>query len=118
MKGPEKKLLQIFRGLPASEQATVMRFAQFLAQESQATPKPLELPRVIPRAEDETVVGALKRLSASYPMLDKAIMLNETSSLMAQHVMQGRDKNEVIEELEILFKTQYTKLQETMNRDD
>jgi hypothetical protein len=40
-------------------------------------------------------------------MLDKAKLLNETSALMAQHVMQGRPAEEVIDELEIVFEMHY-----------
>jgi hypothetical protein len=43
-------------------------------------------------------------------MLDARKLLNETSAIMTQHVMKGRDKIEVIEELEILFRTHYEKL--------
>jgi hypothetical protein len=43
-------------------------------------------------------------------MLDKAKMLNETSALMAQHIMQGRDAEEVIDELEQVFATHYERL--------
>ena len=64
-------------------------------------------PQPIPRPESETVVGAIKRLSATFPMLDRAKLLNETSVLVTQHVMRGRDATEVIEELEVLFRRHY-----------
>jgi hypothetical protein len=39
-------------------------------------------------------------------------MLNETSVLMTQHVISGRDAAEVIDELEVLFRRHYEKLAE------
>jgi len=61
-------------------------------------------PRYTPRPEQESVVAAIKRLNATYFMLeDHAGLLNEASVLMTQHVMQGRDINEVIDELETVF---------------
>ncbi len=107
----EKSLLECFRKLPESEAQTLLAFAEFL-RERCAEPVPTELPAPtpVPRPEGESVVGALKRLSASYPMLDKGKMLNETSMLMAQHIMQGRDAGEVIEELELVFERHYRTL--------
>jgi len=111
MKADEKKLLQFYRNLVDDNKQTLLKFAEFLAQ-NQSTELDEQLPEpvLISPKENETVVGALKRLSASYPMLDKAKMLNETSTLMTQHVMHGRDKQEVISELEVLFETQYALL--------
>ena len=43
-------------------------------------------------------------------MLDKPQLLNESSVLMTQHVMQGRDVNEVIDDLEVLFARFYQDL--------
>lgn len=110
MKSDEKKLLQTFRHLDDEDKNTLVRFAEFLSQKEQAKPKLIEEPKFIEPKEGETVVGALKRLSASYFMLDKAVMLNETSTIMAQHIMQGKEKAEVIEELEVLFKSHYEKI--------
>ena len=56
------------------------------------------------------MVKAIRRLSATYPMLDKSKMLNQTSSLVAQHVMQGRETKAVIDELEVVFESHYRKL--------
>ena len=117
----EKRLVEIVQRLPAEQAAALLEFAEFLlarhgtagvaAGEMPGTkttdiPAPLDIP---PPAE-ESVVKAVKRLRATYPMLDVRKLLNETSSLMTQHVMQGRDKVEVIEELEILFRMHYEKL--------
>lgn len=107
----EKGLLECFRKLPEAEAQTLLDFAEFLRARMGEAPL-AEVPEPIPmaRPEGESVVGALKRLSASYHMLDKGKMLNETSMLMAQHVMQGRDAGEVIEELELVFERHYRTL--------
>jgi hypothetical protein len=110
MKATEKKLLKLFAGLPEGERATLLAFAEFLHARSESVPPAVPRPNEIPRPAEESVVGALKRLSATYPMLEKAKMLNETSVLMAQHVMQGREAGEVIEELELVFRRHYERL--------
>lgn len=106
---PESRLRRILRRLPPTQQETLVSFAEFLAErhppEDEEAPVPE--PEAIPRPQEETVVKAMKRLSATYPMLDKSRLLNETSALMSQHVMQGRPAQEVIDELEILFSRQY-----------
>jgi hypothetical protein len=74
--------------------------------ESPSTTGPAE-PDTITRPAQETVVGAIKRLSLSYHMLDRRRMLDETSSLMAAHVLNGRPARDVIDELEALFARHY-----------
>jgi len=115
----EKRLIEIAQRLPAAQAAALLEFAEFLLLRhgmtgletvQSATPAEIPAPLDIPRPTEESVVRAVKRLRATYPMLDARKLLNETSSLMTQHVMQGRDKIEVIEELEILFRTHYEKL--------
>jgi len=110
MKPAEKKLLNAYRQLTDTDKQTLEKFADFLANNSEAELQPLAEPVLQEAKSGETVVGALKRLSASYPMLDKSIMLNKTSALMAQHVLQGRAKEEVIPELEVVFVEQYKEL--------
>ncbi|QKT04573.1 Crp/Fnr family transcriptional regulator [Ectothiorhodospiraceae bacterium 2226] len=108
-----RRLLDTVEALGAAERDMVLAFAEFLAQRgAPSEPEPLPEPQIIPRPERESVVGALKRLSASYPMVDKGKMLNETSALVAQHVVQGRAAEEVIDELEVLFLRQYEKLKQ------
>lgn len=111
-KDPEKQLARLYKQLPEAQQAMLLEFAEFLVTRAPETVR--ELPKPIPqsRPEEESVVKAIRRLSATYPMLDKSKMLNQTSSLVAQHVMQGRKAVEVIDELEIVFETHYRKLVE------
>ncbi len=101
--------MDIYRRLPAPARRSLEDYAEFLAQrhpapEVSAEPLPLERP------EEETVVAAIQRLSRTYPMLDKGRMLQETSALMAAHVMQGRPAAEVIDELEAVFRRHYEAL--------
>ena len=114
MKPIEKKLIKLFNRLSSPERNMLMAFAEFLtqrgsgqAQESDPTvPEPAE----IPRPANESVVAAIKRLSATYHMLDDSRLLNDSSVLMSQHVMQGKEAEQVIDELEVLFKRYYDEL--------
>jgi hypothetical protein len=115
----EKRLTGILRQLPAAQAAMLLEFAEFLLQrydaaglaEGEAAGAPeIPAPVEIPRPTEETVVKAVKRLRATYPMLDARKLLNQTSDLMTQHIVQGREAVEVIEELEILFRSHYEKL--------
>lgn len=104
----QQRLQRIFRRLPPAEQQTLLAFAEFLQTKSVEKP-PLSTVILKPRPPDESVVAAIKRLSQSYPMLDKAVMLDESSRLMSEHILQGRDKVEVINELEAVFLKHYKK---------
>lgn len=106
----EKRLLALWRELPAEQRRLLFDFAEFLATRKAPERKGLTAPVAIPRPEKESVVKAIQRLAASYPMLDRATMLNETSLLMSQHVMGGRAAGEVIDELELLFRRHYERL--------
>ena len=55
-------------------------------------------------------MSILKRLSATYPMLDKKILLDKASELVAQHVMFGKPAKQVIDEIENMFAQAYDKL--------
>ena len=115
----EKRLTEILRKLPPEQVTALLEFAEYLlvrhgvsgteaasSLRGEEIPKPLE----IPRPTEETVVGAIKRLRVTYPMLDPRRLLSQASELMTQHVLQGRETVEVIEELEILFRTHYEKM--------
>ena len=67
-------------------------------------------PKEIPRPREESVVAAIRRLSETYYMIDKSVLLSETSGLMSAHIMQGRPAEAVIDELEALFSNHYEKL--------
>ena len=105
-----KRLQQCYDALADDERRTLLDFAEFLVSRSEPQDNVVDItPRHIPRPEDESVIAAIKRLSDVYHMLDRSKMLHETSGLMAQHVLQGRDAVEVIDELETLFQSFYEK---------
>ncbi len=108
MNPAEKKLLTLFKRLAEADQQNLLAFAEFLcSRESAESAGPVPEPQPIPRPEDESVVAAIKRLSATYPMLDTPELLNESSALMTQHVMQGREAGDVVDDLEALFQRFY-----------
>lgn len=101
----DARLVSLYTRLPAAERETLLSFAEFLVSRSAV---PLDItPRPCERPAQESVVAAIKRLSASYHMLDRSKMLHETSGLMSEHLMQGRPASEVIDELEALFRRHY-----------
>ena len=113
-----EKLLSLFEQLGAGEQQTLLAFADFLAVRSasltagmQRAPVIVPAPERIERPAQESIVAGLKRLSRTYPMLDKSEMLSATSDLVATNIMQGTDSARVIDELEEIFATHYRQLQ-------
>ena len=91
----------------------MLQFAEFLTQQEQnenSEPEEIPQPQLHDRPVEESVVGAIKRLTASYPMLDRDKLFNETSVLMTKHVMQGHEAHLVIDELELLFQRHYEEL--------
>jgi hypothetical protein len=105
----QQRLQRIFRQLPSEQKQTLLAFAEFLHTRSIEKPSLSAIPQLLPRLPDESVVAAIKRLSKSYPMLDKATMLDKTSALMTEHILHGRDKVEIIDELEAVFVQHYEK---------
>lgn len=97
----EALLLECYRHLTLKRRSALLEYAQFLAtrraSRKRAQPKPP------PRPNDETVVHAIKRLMRSYPSLDRARLLDQTSRCLASHMVDGRAAREVIDELEALF---------------
>jgi len=120
----ERQLLRLYRRLDAESRRTLLRFAEFLAERSGSAPMArgdaanaatdgaLAEPTFEARPAGESVVAAIKRLRRGYPMLDSGTMLQETSTLMAQHVLQGRDAAAVIDDLEALFAARYAALKD------
>lgn len=112
----QRQLLKIFDALGAQDQASVLSFAEYLGGRSMArAPEPgqdrteisASEPLDIPRPEQESVILAMRRLSKTYFMLDRATILQPASSLMNAHILQGRHAEGVIDELEELFKSTY-----------
>jgi len=121
MSSREEHFLNTLKQLSQSDQNTLMAFAEFLLirsgqiqiqideQETSIT-RAVPTPEDIPRPEKESVVIAIKRLSATYPMINKQTMLDKISPLMSQHIMEGRDANEVIDDLEEIFRKRYEEI--------
>jgi hypothetical protein len=118
----DQHLIEIYRRLGPGDRDTLLAFAEFLGQRTRphaapvvdqnrrpaAVPEPL----AIERPAQESVVAGLKRLSKTYPMLDKSEMLSATSELVATHIMQGTAAGEVIDTLEEIFRGRYRQLKE------
>lgn len=113
MKPAEKKLLKFYSQLTPEKRTTLLEFAEFLSEKGDSDSSSVEeipKPNLRDRPDEESVVGAIKRLTASYPMLDRDKLFNDTSSLMTRHVMQGEEASLIIDELEQLFQRFYQQL--------
>lgn len=105
----ERRLAKLYRSLGAADRETLLAFGEFLAQRAEAIQvrsKALD-PEPLGRPTAESVVAAIKRLRRTYHMLEGGDLLHEASSLMSAHVLQGREAEEVIDELEALFARRY-----------
>jgi hypothetical protein len=105
-----RRLAKLFRELAPSDRETLLALADFLARRARPDDSAKSAPRTplaLPRPATESVVGAIKRLSRTYDMLDRGSLLNETSALMSAHVLKGRAAALVIDELEALFARHY-----------
>jgi hypothetical protein len=119
MTSDEKKMLYYFSVLGEEHRSMVMEFIEFLGSKypnelppAQPTEFPDEQKKIIepeltPRPDTESVIAAIKRLSQSYPMLNKEKLFDKTSTLMTAHIMQGRDVVEVIDEIQLVFESHY-----------
>lgn len=112
MKKSTKKLLTLYRDLPDEVAEQLMDFAEFLASRYKTETKEIASPKAIARPESEAVVVAVKRLTATYHMINPDNLLDQTASLVSQNMLQGRDAVEVIDELEVIFRKQYDMLVE------
>jgi len=118
----QERILDIFERLSPTDRDAAASFAEFLLSRSgtrvtasaplPATRTEVPEPEPVPRPAEERVVAAVKRLSKTYFMLDKSKMLGATSDLVTQHIMQGREASDVIDELERVFTDQYRQLKE------
>ncbi|MCU7803972.1 MAG: hypothetical protein KZQ82_05905 [Candidatus Thiodiazotropha sp. (ex Lucinoma annulata)] len=111
LESDQQQLLELYARLDPQQRQTLLSFAAYLAsQEAAISVQEEEVPhkpKQIDRPQQESVVKAIKRLSASYFMLKREQLLDETSSLMMAHMMQGRVAKQVIDELEVLFARHY-----------
>ena len=110
MKRDQQALLELFNSLGEDQRRSLWDYAEFL--QSRAGPQNHQIgePVAIPRPENETVVGAIKRLKQSYPMVDSMEVFAVASNLMTDHMVKGRNAEEVISEIEALFEDSYQKI--------
>lgn len=132
MDDQEQDLLDLYHQLSDQDAHSLIRYAQFLAgvesqqssvghgtDQSSADTQATEVsdsddgrvptPEPIERPDKERVVDALKRLSATYPMLDTKPLLDKASELVAQHVMFGNPAPDTINKIEAIFAEAYDK---------
>lgn len=108
MNAAERKLLHLFREMPEARRDTFLAFGEFLLNRAlQDEPAPSAEPVGIPRPEKESVIKAIQRLRATYPMVEASKLLNDTSNFMTQHIIHGKPAAEVVDELEICFRRHY-----------
>ena len=106
-----QRLGDIAAQLPESQAQALLDYAEFLLARYGGAPADDPPLRDLPRPPNESVVAAIKRLRASYPMLDATKLLNETSVLMSEHVLRGRAAADVIDALEQLFRRHFENYQ-------
>lgn len=109
----ERKLVKLFKSLDDNNKESLLAFAEFLSSRLGIDNSDVELeisvePLDIERPEKESVVKAIKRLTATYPMVDKESILHPISGFMSSHIMQGRKAEDVIDDLEALFLKEYS----------
>ena len=120
-KGPgsadQQRLLNLYRQLTKAGRRSLLDYAAFLQQREQAADEAMQVvssppsrPVDVPRPAAETVVAAIRRLSQTFPMVNKDEILHEASALMTAHVMQGKAAAEVIDELEAVFRRHYERV--------
>jgi len=134
----QQALLNYYQDLSVQDQYSLLRYAEFLStgvvsnesvagdfvkdsstssqDERPSSRQVVAKPEKIERPEDETVVAALKRMSATYPMLEKNKLLNKASELVAQHIMFGKPAVVVIKDIEAMFAEAYDKFVEDFGR--
>ena len=107
-----KSLIEIFESLDMERQASLFDFAEFLQSKGDLVVKEMPGPVLITRPDVETVVGAIKRLKETYPMIESMKVFSSASELMTDHMVKGRDAVEVIDEMEKIFEDFYSKMLE------
>lgn len=108
------QLQEIFSALSDEDRHALLRYATFLhncedglGEDSGPERTEKESPRELPRPEDERVVGAIRRLSETYHMLNHDKLLKQSADLMSAHLVNGREAATVIDELEEIFQSHY-----------
>lgn len=111
-------LVELYEAMDDERKRSLCDFADFLYAKADPINKEIPPPEQIARPEKETVVGAVKRLKATYHMVGSMSVFSAASALMTDHMVKGRDIVEVIDELEILFEEAYKNLLPDNNPSD
>ena len=113
----EKALLDLFERLAPEQQDRLIAFAEFLNGRAPEPGAAAAGPVAIPRVPGETVAMGIRRLTRTYPMLDRRKLMAEASQFMAQHALEGRAAREVIDDLEAVFARLYQREKEKGKRE-
>ncbi len=103
-------LIDLYEAMDDERKLSLCDFADFLYAKSGPVIKEIPQPEDISRPEQETVVGAVKRLKLRYHMVESMSVFSAASELMTDHMVKGRDVVEVIDEMEVLFEDAYVKM--------
>jgi len=103
-------LMKLFESLDQQRRDSLFDYAEFLLSRGGPVVKEIGEPVAIPKPDTETVVGAIKRMKQTYPMVDSMKVFATASDLMTEHMVRGRDVDEVINEIEALFEQTYRDL--------
>ncbi len=110
-------LIDLYESMDDERKRSLCDFADFLYAKADPVSKEVPAPEDVPRPQEETVVGAVKRLKIKYHMVESMTVFSAASELMTDHMVKGRDVIEVIDEMEILFEDAYSKLLENKEQD-
>lgn len=103
-------LVTLYEAMDDSRKQSLSDFADFLHAQSAPVSKQISPPNELPRPQKETVVGAIKRLKMTYPMIESMSVFSAASALMTDHMVKGRNVVEVIDEMQLLFENAYNEL--------
>ncbi len=103
-------LIELYESMDDERKRSLCDFADFLYAKADPVSKEIPSPDHVARPQEETVLGAVKRLKITYHMIESMTVFSAASELMTEHMVKGRDVVEVIDEMEILFETAYDKL--------
>ncbi len=104
----KRQLMRMYNRLGKRDQDRLFSFARFMCQrQGKIKKRQSEMRRAISRPKYQSRSETAINLRQGNSMLDISTLLSEASELISQHVMEGRDVNEVIDELEMLFQNHY-----------
>lgn len=101
----QQGLRAVIEVLTDAEDTSLLEFARYLRDRRLAAPAPEIVD--ISRPEYESVPNAIRRLTQTYPMLNRDTLFNEASGLMARHMMHGETSEDKSDQLEAPFKSRY-----------